>query len=91
MTDRMEYWLVRIVILSDCSYVWVKIVNKRINNLNGVSSTQKRYNINIQNRATNPDDFHRDDLLRSDFEYCNKGEIHTPKKATLAHRGKNCV
>jgi hypothetical protein len=47
-----------------------------------------RKHINCSKRVTNLNDFEKDILYRTVFEYCSKGEFLTVKKATFALREK---
>jgi hypothetical protein len=50
-----------------------------------------REHANIPKRATNLDDFQRDVLCRTIFEYYDKGEFHADKKVKFALQKKKCV
>jgi hypothetical protein len=50
-----------------------------------------RNHINIQKRAINVDDFQRDDLCRTLFEYYDKSKYSAVKKVTFALREKENV
>jgi hypothetical protein len=51
-----------------------------------------RNHIDVEERAINFDDFHRNDLCRTLLEYDDKSKFPVVKKVTLALRGeKNCA